>query len=57
MKKKKVRVRSRRLDRLDETKLAVAIWLMARDLVEDKTTPPPEDVQGSIGSAPSQEAM
>ncbi|HEY2142376.1 MAG TPA: hypothetical protein VGG98_10000 [Solirubrobacteraceae bacterium] len=40
MAKKKVRVRSKRLDSLDETKLSLAIWLMARDLVEDKTTPP-----------------
>ena len=41
MPKKRVRVRSKRLDQLDETKLALAIWLIARDLVTDATTPPP----------------
>lgn len=40
--KKKVRVRSKRLDALDKTKLSLAIWLLARDLVEDKTVPPSE---------------
>lgn len=28
---KRVRVRSKRLDQLDETKLALALWLMAKD--------------------------
>ena len=37
---KKVRVRSRRLDQMDESKLALAIWLIARSIVEDKTTAP-----------------
>jgi hypothetical protein len=42
MAKRKVRIRSqKRLDQLDESKLALAVWLIARDLVEDKTTPPP----------------
>jgi hypothetical protein len=40
MAKKKVRVRSKRLDTLDHTKLSLAVWLLARDLVEDKTVPP-----------------
>jgi hypothetical protein len=43
MVKKKVRVRSKRLDQLDESKLALAVWLIARDLVEDKTTLPPSE--------------
>ena len=42
MAKKKVRVRSKRLDQLDESKLALAIWLIARDLVENETSPPPD---------------
>jgi hypothetical protein len=40
MSNKKVRVRSKRLDRLDEAKLMLAVYLMTRDLVEDKTTLP-----------------
>lgn len=40
---KKVRVRSRRLDQLDEAKLSLAVWLIARDLVTDETTPPAEE--------------
>jgi hypothetical protein len=47
MAKKKVRIRSKRLDQLDESKLALAVWLIARDLVTDKTTPP--DKQGEPG--------
>jgi len=42
MAKKRVRVRSKRLTQLDDSKLALAIWLIARDLVENKTSPPPE---------------
>jgi len=40
MGKKKVRVRSKRLDQLDESKLSLAVWLIARDLVDDETVPP-----------------
>ncbi len=40
MAKRKVRIRSKRLDEIDELKLSLAIYLMAQDLVEDKTTPP-----------------
>lgn len=41
---KKIRVRSKRLERgvssVDETKLSLALWLLARDgLVIDKTSP------------------
>jgi hypothetical protein len=43
MAKKKVRIRSKRLDQLDESKLALAVWLIARDLVEDETAPPAPD--------------
>lgn len=52
MAKKKVRVRSKRLNQLDEAKLSLAIWLIARDLVEDQTSPPAdlnEDKSGEPG--------
>jgi hypothetical protein len=38
MAKRKVRVRKRRLDEIDDMKLSLAVYLIARDLVEDKTT-------------------
>ena len=55
MAKKKVRIRSKRLNQLDESKLALAVWLITRDLVIDKTTSP--DEQGATGELgePSQE--
>lgn len=31
---KRTRVRSKRLDQLDETKLALALWLMAKDALD-----------------------
>jgi hypothetical protein len=45
---KQIRVRSKRLDQLDETKLALALWLMAKDMLppkpeQDAAT---EDAQG-----------
>jgi hypothetical protein len=43
MAKRKVRVRSKRLGQLDEVKLSLAVWLIARDLVTDETTPPAEE--------------
>jgi hypothetical protein len=36
---KKIRVRSKRLDQVDETKLSLALWLLAKDMVENRTTP------------------
>ena len=40
---KRLRVRSKRLDQIDETKLALAFWLMAKRLVEeqDEESPAP----------------
>jgi hypothetical protein len=32
-----IRVRGKRLDQVDETKLALAVWMMARKLVVDGT--------------------
>ena len=34
MANRKVRVRSKRLDQIDEHKLALAVWLMAREMVD-----------------------
>jgi hypothetical protein len=53
---KKVRVRSRRLDQLDESKLALAVWLIARSEVEDKTTTPSEPTQTDGDSATAEES-
>lgn len=33
----RIRVRSRRLDQIDEDKLSLAFWLLAKQLVEDQT--------------------
>jgi hypothetical protein len=33
---KRIRVRSKRLDQIDETKLALAFWLMAKRMVEEQ---------------------
>jgi hypothetical protein len=37
---KKIRVRSKRLDQVDESKLALALWLLSRGIVEDRTSRP-----------------
>jgi hypothetical protein len=34
---KRIRIRAKRLDEIDETKLALAFWLIAKDVVENKT--------------------
>jgi hypothetical protein len=36
---KRIRVRTKPLSLVDETKLSLALWLLARDAVVDKTTP------------------
>jgi len=43
MAKRRVRIRSKRLTEISEDRLALAVWLIARDLVEDKTTLPASD--------------
>jgi hypothetical protein len=37
---KQVRLRTKRLDQLDDTKLALALWLLAREVVVDETQRP-----------------
>jgi hypothetical protein len=36
---KKIRVRSKRLDQVDEMKLSLALWILAKNLADDQTTP------------------
>jgi hypothetical protein len=33
---KRIRVRAKRLDQIDETKLSLALWLMAKRLLEEQ---------------------
>lgn len=44
----RLRVRSRRLDQVNEDKLSLAFWLLAKQLVEDQTDEPstPDEVAG-----------
>lgn len=37
---KRIRVRSKRLDQLDESKLALALWLLAKQMVEAEDNQP-----------------
>jgi hypothetical protein len=36
MANRKIRVRSKRLNQIDESKLALALWLMAREIVDNE---------------------
>lgn len=42
-----IRIRSKRLDELDEDKIALAYWLLAKQLVEDKSQAPDPDTNES----------
>jgi hypothetical protein len=42
---RRVRVRSRPLEEIDETKLAVALSIMARRLIEQRVTPDPNPAE------------
>lgn len=55
---KRVRVRSKPLSEIDETKLALAVWLMAKGIVENRTTTDtdPTDGSGAPGGSPGREA-
>jgi hypothetical protein len=59
MAKRKVRIRAKRLDEIDETKLSLAVYLIARSIVEDETTPPKPDEAdaGSESGEPAGEAV
>jgi len=51
MAKKKVRIRAKRLDQIAEDRLALAVWLIARDMVADETTPSPPEARGTDTTA------
>lgn len=45
---KQIRVRSKRLDQLDESKLALAFWMLAQQVIAEEgdgqpSPPPPKD--------------
>ncbi len=48
---KRIRVRSKRLDQLDETKLALALWLLAKDTLAAETP----DAQVALPELPTDE--
>lgn len=54
----RIRVRSKRLDQVDETKLSLAFWLLAKQLVEDRTDDPVASTPdtGSADSAKANDA-
>jgi hypothetical protein len=56
MAKKKVRVRSKRLEQLDETKFELALWLISGDLVKDETSPSSAPVKKDEPVEPGEEA-
>ncbi len=47
----RIRVRSKRLEQIDETKLALAFYLIAKQLVEDRTDDASDDESGEMESA------
>jgi hypothetical protein len=47
-------VREKRLDQVDETKLALAVWLMARKLVVDDTEQESATPDGATPEVPEQ---
>jgi hypothetical protein len=55
MAEKKVRVRSKRLDQLDDPKSSLAISLIGEDLVQDETSPPPGDAGVNRSRTPVEE--
>ena len=44
---RQVRVRSRPLTEIDEAKLAVALWMMARRLIEERVSALPIEAESS----------
>lgn len=53
-----VRVRARPLNEIQEDKLALAFYLIARDLVEDRTEtdPTPDPVEADAPASPTENA-
>lgn len=46
-----IRVRGKRLDEIDETKLALAVWMLAKKLVADGTEQSEEGSQEPVGGS------
>lgn len=56
---RRVRVRSTRLDQLDESKLALAVWLMIQpqlEAIDQDTTPSSNGTDTAVGEQPFEEA-
>jgi hypothetical protein len=43
----RIRIRTKRLDQVDESKLALALWLMAQQAIEDQTQRPLLDTRST----------
>ncbi len=56
MANRKVRVRSKRLNQIDESKLALAVWLMAREIVDSEAGGKKKPAKDDGKLAPSKEA-
>lgn len=52
---RRIRVRSKRLAEIDSTKLALAVWLMAQNIVEDRTSTPSSEPSPAV-APPSTDA-
>lgn len=46
-----IRIRGERRQHIDETKLSLAIWLLAKGIVEDRTKSKPDVPEASSGEA------
>lgn len=52
-KERNIKIREDRLDRMDDTKMQVAVWLIAKGAVEDRTNrPQPEPEPEAPGDDP-----
>jgi len=56
MANRKIRVRSKRLNQIDESKLALAVWLMAREIVDNDAGPKKKPAKDQDNFAPGKEA-
>jgi hypothetical protein len=56
MANRRIRVRSKKLSRIDESKLALAIWLMARDLADQEEVGSKSPSQSNDDQAPAEES-
>jgi hypothetical protein len=52
----RIRVRSKRLDQVDQDKLSLAFWLLAKQLVEDRTEESDDATAADEPEGPAEEA-